>query len=210
MNQYQLYSRATKSGGAVIKSSGSGGGSLVSSSAGGGSVISSSSGGGVETTSGFSNPGFYLYTSTRLPLVDPTFDEHIHAVEVTDELNHAHRMSIPAHQHNVTIPNHQHTVQIPNHVHDIDIPEHQHDIEHGIYKLDRMPTSVEIRVDGNLVPYSDLSADELDLVPYLAKDSDGRVFRGYHKIEILPNDLARIAAQINTKFFVQSRGEYTL
>jgi hypothetical protein len=44
------------------------------------------------------------------------------------------------------------------------------------------------------------------LIPYLSKDTEGKVNRGWHTIAIAPNDLGRINAQIFTQFFVQSRG----
>jgi len=210
-SNYKLYSRATKSGGAVVKSSGSGGGTVATSSSGGGGTHTSSSGGSTQTTSGFSKPTFFVYSSTKLPLTGATFDNHTHAVEVTDELDHSHSVSIPAHSHNVTVPNHSHNVTVPAHSHDIDIPEHSHDIEHGIFTLDRLPTAVTIKVDGNTIPHTAINGDNIDLVPYLEKAADGRIKRGaWHKVEILPNDLGRIVAQINMKCFIQSRGQYTL
>lgn len=110
---FLLYSRAIKSGGAVIKSTASGGSTTATSSSGGGSTLTSSSGGGTSTTSGFSAPTFFLYTSTHLP--NQTYDPHTHAVEVTDELNHNHTVSIQSHSHSVTENIVQNYVAFGNH-----------------------------------------------------------------------------------------------
>jgi hypothetical protein len=220
-----IYSKAIKGGGAIVSSTSSGGGTTATSSSGGGTTATSSSGGGVnkstlsggETTqtSSFSNPTFFVYSSTKLPLTGATFDNHTHAVEVNDQLNHSHSVSMPAHAHDfstpnhthsVTVPNHSHSVSIPNHTHDITLPDHTHAIDYGIYMLDRLPTAVLIKVDGNTVPHTTISGEKINLIPYLANDSEGRVQRGWHTVTITPNDLGRVNAQITTQFFVQSRG----
>ncbi len=137
---------------------------------------------------------------------------HNHNVSIP---SHTHSFDVPNHSHNVTIQNHSHTVNIPNHTHSIDIPAHRHDItlpdhtheiEHGIFKLSRKPSRVTIKVDGNVVPHTALSGDSIDLIPYLSVDSEKRVNRGWHTVEITPNDLGRINAEVMTQFFMQSRG----
>ena len=75
-----------------------------------------------------------------------------------------------------------------------------------IFELDRTPSSVTIKVDGNTVPVTSTSVDSIDLIPYLALDSENRVQRGWHTVEITPNDLGRINAQLMVQFFIQSRG----
>lgn len=206
---YRLYSRGIKSGGAVLKSSGSGGGSVITSSSGGGSVLSASAGGG--TTQSTSVKTFVqMNIMSGVPensVGTENWGYHMHEVQIPGStFEHDHSVTIPNHQHSVTVPNHQHSVTVPAHAHDIDIPAHSHDIEFGIFKLDRMPTAVQIKVDGNIVPYTDVKAEALDLIPYLDRDADGKVTRGKHTVSILPNDLARINAQVMTQFFMQSRG----
>jgi hypothetical protein len=223
---YRLYSRGTKSGGAVLKSSGSGGAilkssgsggnSVLSSSSGGGAVLSSSAGGGISATSsnfveahdmtgtpensvGTENWGYHMH--------EFVVQGHDHTVTIPD---HQHSVTVPNHQHSVTTPSHVHEIDIPAHVHEIDIPEHNHDIEYGIFQLDRMPTAVEIKVDGNIVPHTDINGENIDLVPYLDRDESNNIVRGWHKIEILPNDLARINANVTSQVFIQSRGKYSL
>lgn len=220
-----IYSKAIKGGGAIVSSTSAGGGTTATSSSGGGTTATSSSGGGVSKstlsgggstqTSSFSNPTFFVYSGTRLPMTGATFDNHIHAVQVNDELNHSHNVNIPAHTHSfevpnhthsVTVPNHSHSVTIPNHDHSITLPDHTHSIEWGIFTLDRLPTAVSIKVDGNIVSHTAITGDKIDLIPHLAKDGDGKVKRGWHTVTITPNDLGRINAQVTTQFFVQSRG----
>ncbi|WP_241993880.1 hypothetical protein [Mesobacillus foraminis] len=144
------------------------------------------------------------------------YDEHTHALEITDELthnhsvtipNHTHSVSIPSHTHNFSTPNHSHDVTIPDHTHDFTLPDHTHEIQHGIYKLNRTSSAVTIKVDGNTVPHTSTSGDNINLIPYLKQDSGGKVVRGWHSVEITPNDLGRITAQITTQFFIQSRGD---
>lgn len=223
--KFRSYERAIKGGGAVATSTSSGGGSTQTSSSGGGSTQSSSSGGGVSKstasgggsvqTSGFTNPTFFIYTSTKLPTVDPTFDNHYHAAQVTDELNHSHSVSLQAHTHNFDVPNHTHSVNTPAHTHDVNIPAHTHDfsvpahtheIEFGIFELDETPTHVTIEVDGTVISFNQTSSDNIDLVPYLLKDSSGKIQRGrYTEIKITPNSLARINATVTSRLFIQSR-----
>lgn len=209
-------SKTTLGGGATTATSSSGGGTTATSSSGGGVAKSTASGGGSTQSSSISNPTFYAYTSSP---VNPG-DDHIHAIEVTDQMNHNHTVQIPSHSHDfdvpnhshsVTIQNHSHSVSIPSHTHDFTLPNHTHDIAHGIYKLNRKPTAVTVKVDGMSVPQTALNGNNIDLVPYLSKDpSDGKVVRGWHTLEITPNDLGRITAQLNLQFFIQSRGSYTI
>jgi hypothetical protein len=138
---------------------------------------------------------------------------HTHAVTIPD---HTHNVSIPDHVHLVVLPDHTHgmdhthDVTIPDHTHDMphthSIPAHTHDIEYGIFE-GPTPTAVTVKVDGNVVPGLGTSADEVDIIPYLAKDSGGKIQRGtWHTIEIAPNSLGRIVATVLTQIFVQSRG----
>ncbi|MEC1157559.1 hypothetical protein [Cytobacillus horneckiae] len=222
-----MYSRATKGGGALVKTTKGGGATTATSSAGGGVSTSTASGGGSSQTSS-SGGGTQSTTSTRnfaqLNLLsgipEGLSSAHVHEVQIPgDRFNHSHDISIashthtvniPSHTHNFNVPNHSHDVSIPNHHHEIELPDHSHDIDHGIYKLDRLPTAVKIKVDGNVIPHTATSGENIDLVPYLAKDSENKILRGWHTVEILPNDLGRIAAQLNVQFFLQSRGKYTL
>lgn len=206
-SKFRAYERATKGGGAVVSSTSSGGGTTATSSSGGGSTQTSSGGGGGSYTSTFSNPTFFLYTSNPVQMGEPVkYDDHYHAVQVNKELNHNHSVVVPNHSHSVEIPNHTHNVQIPNHSHDITIPDHKHDLEYGIFEYDKLPSKHTIKVDGKVMPITELQGDNINLIPYLSKDGDDKVNRGWHTLEIQPNDLARVTANIVSQFFIQSRG----
>ncbi|MNI53545.1 hypothetical protein D3C73_1083880 [compost metagenome] len=126
---------------------------------------------------------------------------HYHAIN----LNHSHEIIIPSHAHSVTIPAHNHSVNIPAHSHSVTIPEHVHTMIYGIYE-GPTPTILTIEVDGNTVPITSVSGTNVDIIPYLSKDSAGRIVRGWHEIKITPNDLGRIVANVTMQIFVQSRG----
>jgi hypothetical protein len=59
-----------------------------------------------------------------------------------------------------------------------------------------------------------LTGNDIDIIPYLAKDGSGKITRGFHKVEIFPgtteanpNGLARIIGTVVKQIFLQSRGE---
>ena len=225
----------SSSGGGVAKSTASGGGTSQSSAAGGDHrhMVFSHSGGIGAPTDGYqlfyaprnsngtaagaliiSGAAGDVYTqgssgnhthSVTIPSHTHSFDipNHTHTVTVP---SHSHEVTIPAHSHNVTIPDHTHDIELPNHTHEIELPDHTHEIEHGIFKLNRTPSAVTIKVDGTVVPITATSGDSINLIPYLSMDSENRVQRGWHTVEITPNDFGRINAQLMVQFFMQSRG----
>jgi len=137
---------------------------------------------------------------------DISIPSHTHSVQIPD---HTHDMSIPDHVHGVNIPEHIHGVDIPDHTHDIVLPNHVHNIEYGIYE-GPTPTAVTVKVDGNVIPNAGLSETELDILQFMKKDNYGKIERGWHELEIIPNDLGRVQATLHLQVFVQSRGEATL
>lgn len=227
---------STSSGGATVGSTSSGGANVSSTSAGGGTVKASSGGGdhvhkmfhggGVvpaePTTIGlytaFSDPGrntsasfyakgmgtsFYTHGSSGDHTHDISLPDHSHSINIP---NHSHNISIPDHSHNISIPNHTHDISIPNHMHDITLPDHTHEIEFGIFELNETPSKVTITVDGNVLPFDSTSGQDINLVPYLAKDTSGKLQRGrYVEIKLTPNKLARINATVTGRLFIQSR-----
>jgi phage minor structural protein len=229
-DKFRSYERAINGGGAVVSSTSSGGGSTQSSSSGGGVSTSTASGGGSsQTSSGGGNHVHLMFSGGSDVPHDETMDREFYAYAdsgqsssarvviggtIADDLytrgssgNHTHGVPIPNHTHDFSTPNHSHSLTTPNHTHDITLPNHTHAIEFGIYKLDNLPSTVAIKVDGNTVPFTETSGDNVDLIPYLSKDGDGKVNRGWHTVTIAPNDLGRINANIYTQFFIQSRGE---
>jgi len=209
--------QTSSSGGASTQTSSSGGGVSKSTASGGGSVVTSEAktfleisamSGVPENSIGDENYGYHVH-EVRMSGENWTHDHtinlpsHSHNFDVP---NHTHTVSVPAHTHTVNTPSHTHEVNIPNHTHEITLPDHIHDIEHGIYELSTMPTSVQIRVDGNLLPITALNGNDIDIIPYLDTDSGGKITRGtWHTVEITPNDLARINANIISRLFIQSR-----
>jgi len=225
--KFRAYSRATKGGGATTRTTKSGGGTTVTSEDGGGTTVTSedggavskstNSGGGAATTSGPAD-NWGAWDGDILPIMTglaiPHEGSHIHGVSLqkndfihyhsVDIPAHSHDFEIPDHTHKVTIPAHSHRVTIPSHTHEIELPDHTHEIDFGIFELDEMPTQITIKVDGNTVNFSDLDGDRIDLIPYLEKDSDGRITRGRHEVEILPNARARIEADLILRVFIRS------
>ena len=119
--------------------------------------------------------------------------------------SHSHNVSIPNHTHTVQIPNHTHTVKIPAHKHNVVLPEHTHPLEWGIFQASDSASSVNIVVDGTTLPQHETSQSRLNIVNYLKKTSSGKIQRGNHTIQVKPNKLARIEAQITCRVFIQSQ-----
>ncbi|XID91030.1 phage tail spike protein [Paenibacillaceae bacterium WGS1546] len=118
-----------------------------------------------------------------------TSDLHSHGMDHTHNMPHTHDMP---HTHNMP---HTHT-----------IPAHTHEIEHGIFE-GPTPTTVTVKVDGQVVPGLGVHGEDIDIVQYLAKDGGGRIQRGtWHTIEIIPDNLGRIVASVFSQLFIQSRG----
>lgn len=218
---------STSAGGSIVQSTSSGGSSTQTSSSGGGSVQSSSDGGdhvhkmfhggGImpaePTTIGlytaFSDPGrntaasFYAKGTGSSFYTHGSSGNHSHTVTVAP---HTHTMTTPDHQHSINLPSHQHEVHLNPHSHEIQLPDHTHEIEYGIFEFNETPSNITITVDGNVVPFTSTSGQDINLIPYLAKDTDGKLQRGrYVEIKITPNKLARINATVTGRLFIQSR-----
>jgi len=130
-----------------------------------------------------------------------TTGEHTHGGSVPSDGAHDHSVIVFDHSHDM----HYHSHRI-DHTHEIELPDHTHEIEYGIYE-GPTPTAVTVKVDGNTVSGLGTSAQNVDLVEFLSKDGEGRIQRGtWHTIEIAPNKLGRIVANVVTQIFVQSRG----
>ena len=227
--------RSTTSGGGSQQTSSSGGGTSTSTQSGGGSTQTSAAGGDhrhkmFNYTGNSEQPAsnYRVYEATPQPdgsgvgslimagyagnvYTAGSSGNHRHSVSIPAHRhsfstpNHTHSVNIPAHTHDVTIPAHSHEVTIPEHTHEIELPDHTHEVQHGIYELSEMPSRVTLKVDGNIVPRSVTSGDRINLVDYMRKDSNGRITRGRHEVEILPNGLARIEADLILRVFIQSQ-----
>jgi len=119
--------------------------------------------------------------------------------------DHGHYFTAYGHAHGM-----DHTHNIEGHSHGMEhthtTPDHTHDIDYGIY-LGPTPTAVTVKVDGNTILGLGISETDVDIVPYLAKDAEGKITRGtWHEITITPDNLGRIVANVVSQLFVQSRG----
>jgi hypothetical protein len=220
--KWKLYTKGAASGGASIVTSSSGGGQTTS--AGGGVSDSTASGGGTtETTaSGGEHQHRIFVENVNEPLAlsaKSYFTNFNDAITATVNLesaesgdiytydasgDHSHSINLPSHTHSFNTPDHSHTVD--DHTHDIDIDPHTHDMVYGIYKHATLPSAIEITVDGNVIPQTALSGENIDIVPYLSKDSGGRIQRGtWHEITLRPtDDLALINATLIQRLFISS------
>ena len=60
-------------------------------------------------------------------------------------------------------------------------------------------------MDGTAVPASAIANGEFDAVPYLSKDSAGKITRGtWHRITFTPDGQTRIVADLHVKTFIRS------
>ena len=229
-------STSTNSGGGTSTSTNSGGGTSTTSGSGGSTTPTSAPGSWSLSPSQFLLPDFMndsgshnhgITNGTELRKADGgsvwfyssglhnhsmysvrhthsvTIGSHTHSVSIND---HSHSFSVPSHSHSFSISDHSHSVSIPNHTHGISIPNHTHAIQYGIFQGAPLPTSVTLSIDGNAVPGTTLNRNDVDIIPYLAKDAEGKVLRGWHTITATPNDLARIVISMASQIFVQSRG----
>ncbi len=108
------------------------------------------------------------------------------------------------HEHSVYVEIPAKSYEISGGSHSHSLPEHAHDIEYGIY---RGPTAsgVAVKVDGTAVPASAIANGEFDAVPYLSKDSEGKITRGtWHRITFTPDGQTRIVADLHVKTFIRS------
>ncbi len=120
-----------------------------------------------------------------------------------------HSHEVQDHQHAFSVPDHQHSITLSDHQHDIELADHEHEIEFGIYQ-GPTPTEVIVKVDGNEIPGLGLSEESVDILDYLERDAEGKIVRGWHELEITPNDLGRVNVTLHLQLFVQSRGDATL
>lgn len=204
LEPFRAYSKATAGGGARSSTTSSGGSTYQSTGSGGGEYISDStgSGGGVyETTHG----AYVNDTEVEYDVYDNSGSLIGHTAPIYKVLSHEHTVEISPHSHSVSfsIPSHTHSISIGSHSHSFSIPDHTHQIEHGIYQ-GGSANSAHLVVDGTTV---NTTEKEVDIIPYLQKSDDGKITRGsWHTVEIVPNNLTRISANLFIQLFVNSRG----
>ncbi len=151
-------------------------------------------------------------TGTRSAHVTSTeaagaYEGHNHMVPAHSHDLNAHTHSIPAHVHSIDhqhqLPAHRH--EVAGHTHAVEVAAHSHGNIYGIYTGTTASTAT-LKVDGVERVVDMRGADEVDVTQYLAMQ-DGRITRGtWHEIEIIPDALTRIEANLFVQLFVQSRG----
>ena len=215
--------QTSSSGGGGSTTSASGGGGSITSNSGGGNSLTSSAGGSLATTV----DGVYIGGindgdgETSTPHGEG--DEHTHTYYLIDHYHrlsmpnhrhdvdvpsHNHSVNLPTHIHSVSLPTHSHSVKTPSHTHDFSVPAHTHAINPGIFRFGN-PRSFRVLVNGVQRVVQTGSGAELNLTDYLVKN--GRIPRGtWHKVEIIPDDLAYISIDMFVQGFVQSRGDNTV
>lgn len=240
VSPFRAYSKAIKGGGAMVGTTSSGGYTASSTSSGGGSVQggTSQAGGatqvGTSSSSGgdhrhkmfkYDGPVNFDWTQTDVALsysgMDARFPIYVQGAAWASDLytaessgSHYHtvNMNLPAHDHsfNVNIPAHSHSFTVPAHKHDITLPDHSHEIEFGIFEHGDRADRLSVTVDGNSTPLQDTNINFADIIPFLRKDDSGLVTKGKHSIEITPNKLAHISAQVTCRVFIRSQvgGEF--
>ncbi|WP_197035824.1 phage tail spike protein [Virgibacillus halodenitrificans] len=212
-----VQSNTTSNGGSVVQSvTTQGGGSSSQTSNAGGDhrhvVFQRTSAGGPFDLNTYAAAGgslLQLEASTSTISTAGSSGNHSHAYN-TPSHTHGLSINIPGHTHpfSIQLPNHTHPFEftLPNHTHplEISIPGHIHGVEHKIIELDETPSNVQIKVDGNLVEFSGTSGDRINLIDYVNM-SGGKVTRGRHEVEILPDSLARIEAEVIFRVFIKSQ-----
>ncbi|MGF2943352.1 phage tail spike protein [Enterococcus xiangfangensis] len=169
--------------------------------AGGGGTLYAEGAGGTFRTAGSS--GNHAHSvSVPAHTHNTSVPAHTHSVSIP---SHTHSVNIPSHTHTVQIPNHTHTVKIPAHKHNVVLPEHTHPLEWGIFQASDSASRVDIIVDGTTLSKHETSQSRLNIVNYLKKTSSGKIQRGNHTIQVKPNKLARIEAQVTCRVFIQSQ-----
>ena len=206
LEPFRAYSKAIGGGGASLQSTSSGGGSAQSTGSGGGSYDSTGSGGGgYRTTDTDDSRNIWeLGGSYSIGDVTSLVDGHSHGI-VPHRHPHSHSVNVPSHSHNFSVPSHSHSVNIPNHSHGINIPSHTHELQFGIYQ-GSTASAVTIKIDGKAIPVSSPGQD-INIIPFLSVDSGGKVQRNtWHTVEIVPNRMTRVVANIFMQIFTNSRG----
>ncbi|MCL1999140.1 MAG: phage tail protein [Turicibacter sp.] len=134
-----------------------------------------------------------------------TVPAHTHNISVQA---HTHNVTIQAHNHSVTIAAHSHNISLSPHTHTITLPNHTHGIEFGIF-MGTVANSIQLRVDGTAVSVPNLN--NIDIARFLRTDGGGRILRNaWHRIEIIPNQLTRISANLFLNIFTNPRTNLNL
>jgi phage minor structural protein len=217
-SNFRGYTKGSSAGGGTILSTTSSSGGGQTTSAGGGQTTSA--GGGQTSSAGgdhkhkmFTAVGFQAASNPNSSVMLRAADGMQIAVDsdtaagveyYTEGSSGSHSHTVSDHVHSVQ--DHTHTVSSHTHGVELELEPHTHPQIYGIYKHSSMPTAIEIKVDGVTIPGNDLSGENIDIAPYLSKDSDGRILRNaWHEITLRPtDDLALINATLIQRLFVSN------
>ena len=112
-----------------------------------------------------------------VPHIHPIYDEESPYVNflISGVLS-----AVGAHEHGMA---HTHDITLPPHTHDFEIQDHIHELEYGINE-GGMPATVRVALDGVTIPSlnNQVYVSDYDLLPFVAKDSNGRINEGWHTI----------------------------
>jgi len=133
--------------------------------------------------------------------------QHTHSAGHSHPQNaHNHVVSIGSHSHTLDT-GHSHTLNT-SHSHSTDTT-HSHSVTTtltpGIVET-TTPSTMELKVDWAVASATASSLSEFDLTPYLSKDADGDIVRGWHSLTFTPPVIGRIQANVVTQVFLQARG----
>lgn len=184
-----------------------------SASSGGASSVTSASGGGFYGETGYygrtgwanesssfptDSSGAHTHTVTGSGTVDYVPDTVDISGSTNETGSHTHGVDITEHTHNIL------ALEFDPHTHTVQLPDHTHGIVYGIYEGTKA-TSCSLSVDGVTVQTGVTDGSNIDIVQYLSKDSAGKIKRNtWHKIEIIPDRMSRIEANLFVKTFITS------
>ena len=200
---FRAYETAAASGGETERTSGAGGSATVSepqrvltTEATTGAAYGAYANGSLFTSYPYSGGSRTDVTGTE----DGSGGAHSHGMRHQHEFIHTHGVVAV-----VTIP--AMTINVPSHSHQITLDPHTHGITYGIYEGGEAD-HVVVKVDGAMVDGIDAtSVDELDIAAYLETDDEGKIKRGaWHTVELVPDKLTRIEANLFVQTFIQSIG----
>jgi phage minor structural protein len=141
---------------------------------------------------------------------DVKLPSHTHDVKIPNHTHnvslpsHTHSVSLPKHTHSVTIPSHTHQVNIPSHTHRVELPNHTHGIEYGIYQ-GSTASSCTLKVDGVIAQTEVRQGSDINIIPYLSKDTEGKITRStWHTVEVIPDKMSRIEMNLFVRTFITS------
>lgn len=142
---------------------------------------------------------------------------HTHVIPAHYHSLNNHKHTLSEHQHNM---NHKHglsiaftfprmTLRISGHSHNVVFNDHTHPIEYGIFR-GTTASRVTVKLGDNAVPAAVADTMDFDAVPYMQKDSNGRIVRGWHKLTFTPDRMTGISGTAYVKTFVTafSGGNY--